>query len=434
MEKETKKTAIIDDPMTPVPMEQRQHWTAPCFIFGGLEFSVTLLMIGSTLMGGFGLKGMIPVILFTFICLTWVGNAINGYMGAKIGLSSSVIARQCFGDKQAKFIIALVIGVVSMGWWAVQTSVTGNAFCAILGIDYVNDKLAWGIATVVAGVVFAIPSIIGYSTMKWTDYFAVPGGILLCIVGIYLALKNVGWSTIISYEGDGSISFAAGVTMILGMNVSQFVISADYTRYAKPRWKDNILIPLGIVAIGIPLLVIGGIMGAGNGTADIVAIMENLGFPVWGFVVLWLAAWTSQLVNNYTMGLSFSNMLNIKTNKGRAVITAVGTALSLFLCFIGILDNLQKLLNLAALLYPAIAGVMFVDFFMRKGKWEDKLGWNYIATLAMVSGVLVGYVTTYVAVIGIPPVQSLFVTCIVYYAAMKLKAKYSPDMFTAGIE
>ena len=139
-------------------------------------------------------------------------------------------------------------------------------------------------------------------------------------------------------------------------------------------------------------------------------------------------------MNNYTMGLSFSNMLNIKTNKGRATVTAIGTALSLFLCFIGILDNLQKLLNLAALLYPAIAGVMFVDFFLRKGKWEDKLGWNFIATLAMLSGVLVGYITTYVVVVGIPPVQSLFATCIVYYAAMKLKAKYSPDMFTAGID
>lgn len=78
--------------------------------------------------------------------------------------------------------------------------------------------------------------------------------------------------------------------MILGMNVSQFVISADYTRYAKPCWKDNILIPIGIVAIGIPLLFIGAIMGAGNGTADIVAVMENLGFPIWGFIVLWLAA------------------------------------------------------------------------------------------------------------------------------------------------
>lgn len=378
-ELEKEKTVIIDDPMTPVPLNQRQHWTAPAFIFGGLEFSVTLLMIGSTLIGAFGLKGIIPVVLFTFICLTWVGNAISGYMGAKTGLSSSVIAKQGFGDKQAKFIIALVIGVISMGWWAVQTSVTGNAFCAVLGIDYTVNRTAWMITTIVAGILFAIPSVIGYSSMKWTDYFAVPGGILLCIVGIYLALKNIGWSNIISYKGSGEISFAAGVTMILGMNVSQFVISADYTRYAKPCWKDNILIPIGIVAIGIPLLFIGAIMGAGNGTADIVAVMENLGFPIWGFIVLWLAAWTSQLVNNYTMGLSFSNMLNIKTNKGRAIVTAAGTFLSLLLCFTGILENLQKLLSLAALLYPAIAGVMFVDFFLRKGVWEDKQGWNFMA-------------------------------------------------------
>ena len=46
-ELEKEKTVIIDDPMTPVPLNQRQHWTAPAFIFGGLEFSVTLLMIGS---------------------------------------------------------------------------------------------------------------------------------------------------------------------------------------------------------------------------------------------------------------------------------------------------------------------------------------------------------------------------------------------------
>ena len=432
-ELEKEKTVIIDDPMTPVPLNQRQHWTAPAFIFGGLEFSVTLLMIGSTLIGAFGLKGIIPVVLFTFICLTWVGNAISGYMGAKTGLSSSVIAKQGFGDKQAKFIIALVIGVISMGWWAVQTSVTGNAFCAVLGIDYTVNRTAWMITTIVAGIVFAIPSVIGYSSMKWTDYFAVPGGILLCIVGIYLALKNIGWSNIISYKGSGEISFAAGVTMILGMNVSQFVISADYTRYAKPCWKDNILIPIGIVAIGIPLLFIGAIMGAGNGTTDIVAVMGNLGFPIWGFIVLWLAAWTSQLVNNYTMGVSFSNMLNIKTNKERAVVTAVCTFLSLLLCFTGILENLQKLLSLVALLYPVITGVMFVVFFLRKGMWEDKQGWNFMATIAMIVGIAVGYITTYIVVIGIPPAQSLIITGITYYVIMKVKAKVAPDKFTEGI-
>lgn len=431
--KKEDKAAIVDEPMTPVPLDQRQNWVTPAVIFGGLEFCVPILMIGATLIGAFGIKGMVPVVLFTFLILTWGGNTLSGYIGAKTGLSSSVIARQGFGDKQAKFIIALVIGVISMGWWAIQTSVTGNALCVILGIDYTTNRIAWAIVTIIVGFLFAIPSIIGYSSMKWTDYLAVPCGLLLCVAGIYLALKNVGWSNIMNYQGSGDISFAAGVTMLLGMNVSQFVIAADYTRYAKPKWKDNILIPLGIIAIGIPLVFIGAIMAAGNGTADIVAVMQNLGFPVWGFIVLWLASWTSQLVNNYTMGLSFSNILNVTSNKGRATVTLVGTVLSIILSLWGILEHFQDLLSLAALLYPGIAGVMFVDFFARKQKWEDKTGWNFIATLAMVIGAVVGYVTTYVVSIGIPPLQSLIITGLVYYFAMKLKAKAAPDKFTEGM-
>ena len=175
-------------------------------------------------------------------------------------------------------------------------------------------------------------------------------------------------------------------------------------------------------------------MAAGNGTADIVAVMQTLGFPVWGFVVLWLASWTSQLVNNYTMGLSFSNILNVTSNRGRAMVTLVGTILSIFLSLWGILDHFMDLLSLAALLYPAIAGVMYVDFFfIRRQKWEDRLGWNLMATVAMAAGTAVGYLTTYVAPAGIPPLQSLLATGLVYYAAMKLKAKAAPDKFTEGM-
>ncbi len=153
--KKEDKAAIVDEPMTPVPLDQRQSWVTPAVIFGGLEFCVPILMIGATLIGAFGIKGMVPVVLFTFLILTWGGNTLSGYIGAKTGLSSSVIARQGFGDKQAKFIIALVIGVISMGWWAIQTSVTGNALCVILGIDYTTNRIAWAIVTIIVGFLFA---------------------------------------------------------------------------------------------------------------------------------------------------------------------------------------------------------------------------------------------------------------------------------------
>ena len=432
MEDNTNK--VEDAAMTPVPEDARQHWITPAMIMAGNEFCTPDLMVGATLIGAFGFKGMIPVVLFTFLVMTWIGNSLNGYMGAKYGLSSSVIARQSFGDKQARFIIALVVGVVSMGWWAIQTSVTGNALCAIIGIDYTHNRFAWAIATIVVGILFAIPSIMGITSIKIVDYIAVPGGLLLCFVGIYLALKNVGLSGILNSTGDGSMTFAAGVAAVIGLNVSQWVICADYTRFAKPKVLDNILIPWGIIACGIPLVIIGGMMAVGKGTADIVAVMQNLGFPVWGFIVLWLAAWTSQLVNNYTMGLSFANICNITSSRGRKIVTLVGTLLSIILSIMGILDHFTDLLSLAGLLYPGLAGVMFVDFYARKvKKWNDNVGWNYMATIAIICGVAVGYITTYVKPLGIAPLQAVIITALVYYIAMRIKAKVAPDKFTSGM-
>ena len=428
-----KSETYVEDPMTPVPENQRQRWITPAVINGGLEFSVPVMMVGSTLIGAFGLKGMVPVVLFAFLCITWIGNSIGGFIGAKTGLPSAVIARSGFGDKQAKFIIALVIGTVSLGWWSIQTSVTGNALCALLGIDYTVNQFAWVISVIVVGLLFAIPSIIGYSSMKWTDYIAVPAGLILCVIGIYLAFNNFGIDTILSYQGTGAMSFTGGVTLILGLNISQFVISADYTRYARPNVRDNILIPLGIIVIGVPLIFVGAVMAVGMGTADIVAVMQNLGFPVWGFLVLWLASWTSQLVNNYSMGLCYASIIGVNTNKGRMLVTLGGTVIAIILCLLGFLDHFMDMLIIAGLCYPAIAGVIFVDFFARRQKWEDKIGWNWCATGAMIAGIATGYLTAYVKPIGIPAIQSLVVTGIVYYLAMKWKAKIAPDQFTEGI-
>lgn len=56
-----------------------------------------------------------------------------------------------------------------------------------------------------------------------------------------------------------------------------------------------------------------------------------------------------------------------------------------------------------------------------------------MATLAMIVGTGIGYLTTYVKPVGIAPLQSLIVTGIVYYVAMKVKAKTAPDKFTDGM-
>jgi cytosine permease len=424
-----------DEALAAVPLSERQHWISPAVIFGGLEFTIPVLMVGASLTASFGLGKLFWILAIALFGFQWIGNAVAGYIGAKTGRSSSVIARTSFGSAQARFIVGLTIFIVSMGWWALQTAVAGNAISAMFGINYETQWIPWAIITVIAGLLFALPSIIGYSSMKWTDYLAVPAGLLLIAGGIFYALKNIGWETIMAWNPEPQMTFLAAISLIIGINVSQWVIASDYTRYAKPTVKDNALIPLGIVAVGFPLFYVGAIMSIGVGDADIVNVMMNLGFPVWGFIILWLATWTSQLVNNYSMGLALANMLNVNSNKGRALLTLAGTLVSIVIALAGILDYFMDFLYMTALIYPAIGGVMMADFFfIRKQQWVDNKGWNWMATIALVVGTLIGYYTQYVNPMGLPAVQSIIASGIVYILVMKLKAKVAPDHFTKVLE
>jgi cytosine permease len=420
-----------DNPIESVRMDKRQHWLTPAVIFGGLEFTIPVLMVGATLAGAFGLTQIFWIIIATMVLIQWTGNAIQGYIGAKTGRPSSVIAKNSFGDFQARLIAGGTIFLASLGWWALQTAVAGNAISAMFGIDYETQWGIWALITVVAGLLFAIPSIIGYKSMKWTDYIAVPAGLLLVIGGIFYALRNSSFSEMMEWSPEPTMGVLAAMSLIIGANVSQWVIAADYTRYAKPTWRDNILIPLGIVAIGIPLFMVGAIMSVGVGEADIVAVMVNLGFPVWGFLVLWFATWTSQLVNNYSMGLAFSNLLNVNTNRGRQILTFLGTLIAIGVALAGILDYFEDFLYMTALVYPAIAGILFADFFfLRNQTWKNVESWNFMATIAIIIGIVVGYLTQYVYSWGLPAVQSLVAAMIAYYLLMRLKAKIKPDDFT----
>src|SRR5699024_1984861 len=147
--------------------------------------------------------------------------------------------------------------------------------------------------------------------------------------------------------------------------------------------------------------------------------------------ILWFATWTSQLVNNYSMGLAFSNLLNVNSNRGRQVLTLIGTLIAIGVALAGLLDYFHDFLNLTAIVYPAVEGVMFADFFfLRNQTWKNVESWNYIATAAVVIGIVLGYYTQYINSWGLPAVQSLFAACFSYYLLMWIKAKVKSDEFT----
>jgi cytosine permease len=398
-----------------VPLKERQAWYVPAIIFGGLEFCIPVLLIGGILIGNFSLLEIIGILMIGLVFFQWIGNAIQGYIGAKTGLTSSALAALSFGKEQSRIIVGIVILALTLGWWAIQTSVAADAFSALVGINKDENFLLYILSTAGIGFLFAIPSILGYASIKWVDYVAIPAGLLLVTVALYLSINNMGWEKITAWNPESSMSFVEAINLILGVNVAQWLIAPDYTRYAKPKWRDNILIPLGIIIVGFPLFLVGGIMSMGTGNADIVQVMQNLGFPAWGFIVLWVATWTSQLVSNYTGGLVLCNMFNLNDDKSRKIMTMLFAVVGILLALFGIMDQFVNFLYTLALIVPVIAGVIMAHyFFVSKTVFTTEKSWNWLATISIMMGLLVGYLTQYQFPIGIPAVQSLIVSGALY--------------------
>jgi len=405
----------IDSVLTSIPENQRQPWYVPAFIFGGLEFCIPVLLVGGILIGNFSLLEIIGILLIGLVFFQWIGNAIQGYIGAKTGLTSSALAALSFGKEQSRIIVGIVILILTLGWWAIQTSVAADAFSALLGINKDENLFLYILSTTIIGLLFAIPSILGYASIKWVDYIAIPAGLLLVTVALYLSFSNLGWEKISTWNPEGSMSFIEAINLVISINVAQWLIAPDYTRFAKPTWRDNILIPLGIIIVGFPLFIVGGIMSIGTGNSDIVQVMQELGFPAWGFVVLWVATWTSQLVSNYTGGLVLCNMFNLNDGKSRKVLTLVFALVGILLALLGIMNQFVNFLYATALIIPVIAGVIMSHyFFVDKIMLTSKQSWNWLATVSMIIGLLVGYFTQYLYPIGIPAVLSLIVSGALY--------------------
>jgi len=406
---------LRDQALAPIPESERNHWFVPAMIFGGLEFAVPVIMVGAALIAHMSVPQLIILILLA-MAIQWIGNSLQGYMGAKSGLSSAALARQNLGVVQARIILGLVVGFFTIGWGAVQTAIAGNAISALFGIDYEQEKLLWGILTVAIGLIFATPSVLGYTSIKWVDYLAVPAGILLISTGVYLSIAQTEMDGIIGWEPVSDFSRMEGIGMILGLNVAQWLIASDYTRYSRPRVRDQILIPLGIICIGIPLLLAGAVMSIGHGQADIVMVMRELRFPAWGYLVLCLAVWTSQLVNFYSMGIAISNTFNIHSSCGRALSTLFGAIVAIVAALLGLMDHFMDYLYFLGLILPPVVGVMFADFFLVQKSGAGKpVKWKPAATLAIIAGLAIGFMTQYYYTIGIPVVQSLAASVLVYF-------------------
>lgn len=175
--------------------------------------------------------------------------------------------------------------------------------------------------------------------------------------------------------------------------------------------------------LGINMIAV--LMALAARTNDVVSIMVQTSGWLGAIVVVFSTIKINNL-NLYSSSLGFTNIFDsifkLKLNRGvvTLVIGVVGTVLSV----IGILDMFVGFLVLLGVFIPPVAGIMVIDYFIlkthRKALDESRANGTLPANVEKMSPVTLlawgaGFAAGYFVTVGIPSINSLVVSAVVYY-------------------
>src|SRR5699024_6552749 len=420
------KANIGDDySLTRVPESGRRSLWSITIVRVGALATISQFIIGAAL--GYGMT------FWQAFWATMLGSVILqvisfllGYAGAKEGLSTSLLARWTGFGRYGSSIIGAIIAISCIGWFGVQNSVFAEGIVQATG-----GKLPLSIAATITGLGVTVLVIFGFKLLSITASIAVPAFLLAVGFGTYQILSKHSITDLVASTPAGEpLTMGVAATMVAGGFIIGAVITPDFSRFAKSG-KDVLwmtVIGTAIGELGINMLAV--LMALAARTNDVVSIMMQTSGWLGALVVVSSTIKINNL-NLYSSSLGFTNIFDsvfkIKLNRGMVtlIIGIIGTVLSVLV----ILDRFVDFLVLLGVLIPPVAGIMVVDYFVlkthRKALDESRLKGvlpSYTEKMSPVTLVAwgAGFASGYLVTIGIPSINSLLVSAIIYFVAVRL--------------
>jgi NCS1 family nucleobase:cation symporter-1 len=342
--------------LNPVPRHKQtaSFWDVAA-LFAGANIVTTTLVTGGSLAPAFSFRQTLGLILVGVLIGT-APIAVLGRLGPRFGLPTMVLLRHPFGRRGAALISLLLI-VTNFAWIALNNVIAAEAFGALLG----GPRWFWSLT--VGGVAILI-AIAGPRAMALFDKVAVP---LLIVVGagITWALFAGPGREALGRAGTGSLSWLAGLDIVIGYQVSWSLMFADYTRYQANERRASRAITLGLTLSSLWLMVIGagaGIVGGGNSPTDMILA---LGLPAGALLLMGLSTITTNFVNIYLSSLALKNLWPAAP-EWETVFAMGGLGTALGLLSPSLLDRYAGFMGwIATLLLPLLA-VAIAYFFDRR--------------------------------------------------------------------
>lgn len=414
--KQTKPVTLDDYAIQAVPQSERKGLLNVAFTSCGWIISLSTIFVGGSLAAGMtfgkailaGLLGMLILAVYGFF---------QGWMGAKYGVSTTVLARQAFGRTGASLFGILLSLTLGIGWFGWQVAFFGSTIEQMFpGYWFADPNVAiiWG------GALMMLTALIGYKGITYLSFVAVPMVVVLSIWGIWVAADQTGgFGNLFAAQPTGDLmSLFAGVTLVVGNAALGAVVFPDVTRYGKTPFSGGFGAAAGYFIGGIFSVIAGAAMTFAaqipelGSTPNIPAVMAKLGMGFFAFLILVFAQWSNNDNNLYTGALGLRNVVRLP----KYILVIVMGALGIVIALSGYQDHFVPFLNFLGVYVPPIAGVMIADhWFVRRGKYAFGQGTEYAAinVAAILTVIAAGLIASRITW-GISPINSTILGLLIY--------------------
>ena len=397
-----KKALDTEHSLSAVDEASRQGFLAVLMVLVGFTFFSPSMTAGGNLGIGLNMRDF-------FIAMT-LGNAFLGvytgalaYIGQRTGLTLDLLARHSFGEK-GSFLSSALISFTQIGWFGVGVAMFAIPVGELLNINQI-------LLIIITGALMTYTAYYGFKALAVLGTIAVP---LIAILGVYSVNYGInqvnGFTNVFAEVPTQALTMAAALSIVIGSFISGGTATPNFTRFSKTQ---HIAVWSAVIAFFIGnsiMFVFGAVGGAVTGKPDIFDILIAQGLTIPAILVLGLNIWTTNNNALYTSGLGLANITKIPSKPLVLVGGAIGTIAALWLY-----NNFVSYLSLLGGMIPPVGVVIIIHFFMNKEAYLNKSiktkPVNIGAIIAVVAGALAGIFLK----VGIPPVNSLLVSAVVYF-------------------
>jgi len=369
--------------LNPVQAGERVlHFADYVSLWGSLGVGLLVMMAGASLLPALSLPQAFAAILIGSL----LGAALLGYIGyigARTGLSSAGLIRSSLGRGLSWLPVALNI-LQLIGWAVFEIIVMRDGLVLVLGTFGAHVPVAF--VTLCVGLVLA--GVLALAMTGFVRRFIRGIGVsLMGVALLWLTIQTVragfaaGWDNVLK-AGDGSMSFAAAVDLVIAMPISWLPLVADYTRYAKMPKRAFTGTALGYGLANGWCFALGVVLAALNPGAEIMAAIILLPVGVGALVLILVDEMDNGYSDLHSASVSGHSLVpQIAVRQLGPVLAGLGTVLALVLPianFSDFLSKYQDFLYLIGAVFLPLFVVIGAYFQMQKSEAEKAFVWPAI--------------------------------------------------------